>query len=109
MTRVQAPAGAHNPSSPGATPGPATNPLEQPELGRLLLRAHQLLGRALQSAARIREEDVEVLADAAAGLGSALDALLPPLRVAARMEETLQRFEAFKGRRRAREDHPAEV
>lgn len=80
--------------------GAAAEAADVGELGQLLGRAHQLAARALHSSAQIREEDVEVLAEAYHGLGGALDFLLPGLRTAARIEEKLQWFESLKGRRR---------
>lgn len=82
--------------------------VELGELRELLTRGHQLARRALGSTAEIREEDVEVLADACAGVGSALDALLPGLRVMARVESTLQRLDGLR-RRAAGEDRSTGV
>lgn len=73
----------------------------EPELTRLLLRAHQLAARLLHSPAEIREEDVQVLAGAWRGLGTALDALLPHLRRFAQLEELLQRFDRLAGEDRS--------
>ncbi len=81
---------------------------DRDELRHLLLRGHQLAGRLMGSRAEIREEDAQVLAEAYAGVGSALDVLLPPLRVVARLEDTLQRFQRRR-RRSAGEDQPAGV
>jgi hypothetical protein len=92
-------------SPAAAAPAPDVAELEQ-----LLGGAHRLAARLLRSTARIREEDVQVLADAYAGLGGALDVLLPALRTASRLEETFQRFDAIRQRRRAaREDQPARL
>lgn len=77
--------------------------MELGELRPLLRGAHQLARRVLGSSAEIREEDIEVLADAYAGVGSALDALLPGLQLAARIESTFQRLDRM--RRRSGEDH----
>lgn len=83
---------------------------EGAELRRVLLLSHQLAARLMRSDAEVREGDAQVLADAYAGAGSALDVLLPALRAAARVEDTLQRLERFQRRRRsAREDQPAGV
>jgi hypothetical protein len=78
------------------------------ELKQLLTSGHQLMRRALGSTAEIREEDVQVLAEAYAGVGSALDALLPGLRVAARVESTLQRLDGLR-RKAAGEDRGSGV
>lgn len=90
--------------------GPAPAPSDVDELRQLLLRGHQLAGRLMGSRAEIREEDAQVLAEAYAGVGSALDVLLPPLRLAARIENTFQRLEGMRIRRRtAGEDQRAGV
>lgn len=72
------------------------------ELVPLLRDAHHLARRALRSTAEIRDDDVEVLAEAYAGVGSALDVVLPLLRTASRFEQLLQR-------RGKREDRAARV